>query len=563
MKYIRYILTSVLAATSLMVMAAKSDYNVAFYDRWSKISSKGLIDKAYSFLSKSHKIDSALVCYTIVANRIYEKRQDEDEIYHEANAMNDAGYMYLFYYFDYQKAYSYFIQALNLSKKYELDKVEPYIYLNLANMYRSSDEAYQSAYFNDLALQYYKKAFYKAYEVREWKAFSVIFYGLGHYAYKNNKIGMIKKEIDTFNHAKVPTSNSLIKFDRLFSAALTAYAKRNYAEALKYFEQMNQCIYALDTPERYHIMTWQKKADVLSSLHRDKEAAECLKEAERIALKYNARDLQVDVYKDLYTFYIDRNNKSLSDKYQLIYLQKKDSLLNHSKLRTVGEMQFLNELHYVNDKVKDLYAQRKIQTILLIVVSFVMITFAVFFIIIKKNYKQLRHNHEQLYRKNVETLAREEEERKERNRYEQQLKELKEQKVEIQHNKPKRDTDILSEEDKESIRRQITDILEQTDKICSEEFSLNRLAELLGQKYWFVSHAINEIFGKNFNSLLNEYRIKEACRRLNDIENFGNYTIEAISIGVGFKSRPNFINTFKTITGLTPSVYQKLARRSK
>ena len=50
---------------------------------------------------------------------------------------------------------------------------------------------------------------------------------------------------------------------------------------------------------------------------------------------------------------------------------------------------------------------------------------------------------------------------------------------------------------------------------------------------------------------------------LNDIENFGNYTIEAISIGVGFKSRPNFINTFKTITGLTPSVYQKLARRSK
>ena len=55
--------------------------------------------------------------------------------------------------------------------------------------------------------------------------------------------------------------------------------------------------------------------------------------------------------------------------------------------------------------------------------------------------------------------------------------------------------------------------------------------------------------------------IKEACKRMGDIEHYGNYTIEAISESVGFKSRSTFVTSFKRITGLTPSQYQRLARK--
>ena len=42
--------------------------------------------------------------------------------------------------------------------------------------------------------------------------------------------------------------------------------------------------------------------------------------------------------------------------------------------------------------------------------------------------------------------------------------------------------------------------------------------------------------------------------------NYGNYTIQAISEDVGYKSSTSFILAFKRIVGMTPSVYQKLAK---
>ena len=71
---------------------------------------------------------------------------------------------------------------------------------------------------------------------------------------------------------------------------------------------------------------------------------------------------------------------------------------------------------------------------------------------------------------------------------------------------------------------------------------------------------IHEKWGENFNSFLNSYRIKEACRRLGDVDHYGQLTIEAIATGVGFRSRTSFVTSFKRITGLTPSEYQRLAR---
>lgn len=117
----------------------------------------------------------------------------------------------------------------------------------------------------------------------------------------------------------------------------------------------------------------------------------------------------------------------------------------------------------------------------------------------------------------------------------------------------------LDEEDKRVIIDKIIAMMEGSDEIFSTEFSLNRLAELVGSNYKHVSQVINETGGQNFSSMLSEYRIKEACRRLTDQENYSSYTIEAVAESVGFKSRSNFVNTFKRITGITPSQFQRMA----
>ncbi|GAB6983063.1 helix-turn-helix domain-containing protein [Prevotella dentasini] len=78
-------------------------------------------------------------------------------------------------------------------------------------------------------------------------------------------------------------------------------------------------------------------------------------------------------------------------------------------------------------------------------------------------------------------------------------------------------------------------------------------------RHWYVSQVINQKFGNNFKAFLNGYRIKEACRRLNNVELSRNYTIETIAEGLGFKSRSYFITLFKKSVGITPSNYQRIA----
>ena len=58
--------------------------------------------------------------------------------------------------------------------------------------------------------------------------------------------------------------------------------------------------------------------------------------------------------------------------------------------------------------------------------------------------------------------------------------------------------------------------------------------------------------------MLNEQRVREACRILNDTAQSSHLTIEAIAADLGFNSRSNFTVTFKSITGSSHSDFMKM-----
>lgn len=90
-----------------------------------------------------------------------------------------------------------------------------------------------------------------------------------------------------------------------------------------------------------------------------------------------------------------------------------------------------------------------------------------------------------------------------------------------------------------------------------------KLAEAVGSNTKYVSQVINEYYNKNFKTLLNEYRLREATRRLNDQEHYGNMTIQAIYEEVGYSNAVSFIRAFKRMYGITPSEYQKKAAEKR
>ena len=105
----------------------------------------------------------------------------------------------------------------------------------------------------------------------------------------------------------------------------------------------------------------------------------------------------------------------------------------------------------------------------------------------------------------------------------------------------------------------IHQLMDESDLFLDPEFSLEKLSKELKSNTSYVSHAINETTGKNFASLVNEYRIKRACQYMSEPEN-RNYTLEYISSKVGFKSRNTFYVSFKKYIGLTPAQYLKISK---
>ncbi|UPT72306.1 MAG: helix-turn-helix domain-containing protein [Flavobacterium sp. JAD_PAG50586_2] len=63
----------------------------------------------------------------------------------------------------------------------------------------------------------------------------------------------------------------------------------------------------------------------------------------------------------------------------------------------------------------------------------------------------------------------------------------------------------------------------------------------------------------SFPDYINQLRIKEAQYYLKHPD-FSNYTLVAIGLEAGFASKTTFNNTFKKVTGMTPSEYKNSSR---
>ena len=109
----------------------------------------------------------------------------------------------------------------------------------------------------------------------------------------------------------------------------------------------------------------------------------------------------------------------------------------------------------------------------------------------------------------------------------------------------------------------ITAVMENDcDELCNPEFSLERLAKIVGSNSKYVSQTINEEFNRNFSTYINDYRVKLACERLANTE-YDSYKIKFVGESVGFKSQSTFTEVFRQHTGLSPAVYRRMAKEDR
>lgn len=86
------------------------------------------------------------------------------------------------------------------------------------------------------------------------------------------------------------------------------------------------------------------------------------------------------------------------------------------------------------------------------------------------------------------------------------------------------------------------------------DVTIDVVAKDLSVSIRLLSQIINESYNNNFNSYMNEFRIKESLRQLSDNRN--KKTILEILFDSGFNSKSVFYAEFKKHTGLTPQEYR-------
>ena len=120
-------------------------------------------------------------------------------------------------------------------------------------------------------------------------------------------------------------------------------------------------------------------------------------------------------------------------------------------------------------------------------------------------------------------------------------------------------TPELALEKLENLMGKIDEHMTVSEIFINPELTIMDLAEGIKVHPKLVSASINTISKQNFNSYVNQLRIKKAEILLTD-QSAGNFSIEGIGKEVGFHSKSAFYSAFKKVTGTTPKEYkEKLA----
>lgn len=536
--------------------------NISDYNRWMRLDSEELMRRA-SECEKRESIDSALVYYSIVSNR--EECGDKEEIKRRCLAYTQKAMIYFSRLSDYSKAFENIISAIELKNDAGIDYT--YVDNTAAILYHVIAVTCRDWKMERKAMELCKKAYDTSKKNGEREYLSTYVINMIIMSCNLNDVDTITDVWKTYRNDNDTTY--AYRFNEKFYNYLLFRVSKKYQEAISESEEMLRSS-SKQNDKRRIIISYNAIAEIYEKKGDYEDALKYVCRQDSLVKKWKMRENAMELLNIKENLYRKLGKNELADQCSRIYYMQKDSVLNLKQMNTITRMLYNGESRKMEKVITAMTIKNEIYNKVFIIISLFTIILIIMVIMLRIKIKELKKSNITIYENNKEILKHEEKERKklkdeilklENESDESELYENLDTKTKNDEDKYKNNN--ISEEEKKKLLDKILNVMEDVDEICSESFSLSRLAELTGSKNNYVSLVINENYGCNFNNFLNKFRIKEACRRLTDDEHYGNYTIDTISNSLGFKSRTTLATSFKKIVGLTPSQYRAIAKEKE
>lgn len=549
MKFKRFIIILVAALCTMTCYARAVDNKI--FNRLYHLTPKEFKDQLHYYIYHNMN-DSAMLCANIMASRYGKEKLTTKENEACGVAFRYMASQYLTHYYNFQNAAECYLKAEQIADKHGLSQLMTLIVDEKAILTAIRNELENNYIYNKIEIDDFKKAFhrtldYPASSDKEYSIFitEVAASNLLYLAIKYDKTKEVTNEVQAYRGAQ-KQNGSCCNFAELLCQAIDFYNAGNYDKAFEILQTpMDRPIYFNDRDciQAQSVIKVSQYAILLKNGKRA-EALKLLLQHEQ-SLRENEMTFELlETLQLIWQHYENEGNEKLANRYALLYYTTKDEFINKSRVGKMDQVKLNMELEQTREHIREMSYRQKMQSLLLwssIIIALLALTILG---VLYANYRKTKRTNRLLYEKNIALLN--------------EGKDLRPA-TEIPEKTPHEEP---TQADMELMER-ITALMESSPEVFTEAFSLNRLAELVGSNSKYVSRAINLCKQCNFSVLLNEYRIKEACRRLINTEEYGNYTIEGIANSVGYKSRSNFTTIFKENVGLTPSAFQKLSQNGE
>ena len=496
--------------------------------------------QAWGFL-ENEETDSAALIYAEMTGMYTGLEKDSAMLYDYGVAMVNMGYIWLYKRNNPEQAFVWLERGRALGEEYDIPLIKIGAYDNLGKIYadfRCSDQA----------AELYRNAMNESLDHKFGWGVAMSFIDLLNLSMRLGDIRIIEEDIKKVNDFSFPDED-LSKYCSTITSGLKKWIDGDPAEGAAVISEADKYVSNLIDSERYAITQKLAVGEALIAGGEIQEGINNLSEAKALAERDSIYDMIEISYELLGNAYRMTSNTDSAAFFDQKALLLRDTLFNASNLGKIRDLEVASVYDNLGRQVAKEQAngRQMIHVIWAFVISgIVVLIFTVWLIV---NYRKVRRVNRELYKRNVELANLN---AKPAEYYQSHM--IKHDGGEESEGLGQKSDSDCEDEGLKAIRTMTS-----TDEIFSSEFTIERLAEIMGIKPRALGEAIVESTGKTFKTWLTEARIREACRMFADPDIAKKYSIEGVSKKVGYRSRTHFSRVFKEVTGMNASEFVRQA----